>query len=330
MKVAVLGCGGLGRVHANMYAKMKDVELTGVCDQQLELALELSEETGALAYSSFEKMLEEAEFDVISIALPSFLHKTYTLQAAKAGKHVICEKPIALSLEDADQMIRCCDENNVRLFVGHVVRFFPDYVGMKRSLDSGKLGRACVAHASRIGGHPGKTKAWYNDLEKSGGVIVDLMIHDLDFLRWTLGEVKTVYALNRSDDQLDYALVTLQFKTGAVANVEANWGFPGPFQTKAEIAGSEGIVMANSMKSSSLQIHKVSSASEASAFVTVPESPGFQSPYELELRHFIASIREGTEAIVSARDAYQALELALAARESVKTGKAVHLPLSLS
>ncbi|MFD0616198.1 Gfo/Idh/MocA family protein [Paenibacillus sp. GCM10027629] len=327
MKVAVLGCGGLGRIHASIYAGMRDVELTGVCDIQQDLADDAARMTGAVAYSSFEEMLEQAEFDVISIALPSYLHKEYTMLAAKAGKHVISEKPIALNLEDAEQMIRCCEENGVRLFVGHVVRFFPDYVNMKHSLDEGKLGRACVAHASRIGGHPGATKAWYNEVEQSGGVMVDLMIHDLDFLRWSLGEVKTVYGLNRREELLDYALVTLQFESGAVANVEANWGFPGQFQTKAEIAGSEGIVMANSLKSSSLQIHKAPSTSEASTFVTVPESPGFQSPYELELLHFIDCIRTGSESIVTANDAYKALELAVAAIESARTGQAIHLPL---
>lgn len=326
MKVAVLGCGGLGRVHASIYANMRGVELTGVCDIQPDLVQDLSRMTGATAYGSFEDMLEQAEFDVISIALPSYLHKEYTILAAQAGKHVISEKPIALNLEDAEEMIRCCEENSVRLFVGHVVRFFPDYVNMKQSLDEGKLGRACVAHASRIGGHPGATKAWYNELDQSGGVMVDLMIHDLDFLRWSLGEVKTVYGLNRRGEQLDYALVTLQFESGAVANVEANWGFPGPFQTKAEIAGSEGIIQANSLKSSSLQIHKAPSDSEMSAFVTIPESPGFQSPYELELLHFIECIRTGAEAKVTVRDAYKALELALAAFESAQSGQAVHLP----
>lgn len=327
MKAAVLGCGGLGRMHANVYASMDDVELTGVCDLQFELANDLSGQTGAPAYGSFEQMLEQAEFDVLSIALPSYLHKEYAMLAARAGKHVICEKPIALNLEDAAEMIRCCEENGVRLFVGHVVRFFPEYANMKQTLDQGKIGRACVAHASRIGGHPGETKAWFKDADKSGGVIVDLMIHDLDFLRWSIGEVKTVYGLNRCDDHLDYALVTLLFENGAVANVEANWGFPGPFQTKAEIAGSEGIVIADSIKSSSLRIHRSAASSAANAFVTVPESPAFHSPYELEIRHFISCIREGTEPIVTADDAYKALELAVAAVTSAQTGKPVHLPL---
>lgn len=326
MKIAVLGCGGLGHIHAETYAKLDGVDLIGVCDQQVELANELSQKTGAPAFYSFEQMLAEAEFDAISITLPSYLHKEYTLLAAKARKHVISEKPIALNLEDAEEMIRSCEENGVRLFIGHVVRFFPEYVSMKQSIDKGSIGNPAVAHAGRIGPHPGNTKGWYNDSTKSGGVMIDLMIHDLDFLRWTLGEVKTVYALNHRSDQLDYALVTLQFQSGAVANVESNWGFPGPFHTKAEIAGSEGIITTNSLKNSSLQTHKVAS-SETNEFVTVPESPAFRTPYEVELEHFIHCLKTGSEAILTAQDAYKALELSLAAIESARTGKAVHLPL---
>ncbi len=324
MKIAVLGCGGLGTVHAVTYAKLNGVELTGVCDIQPDLADQLSKKTGAPAYYSYEQMLSEAEFDAISIAVPTYLHKEYAVLAANAKKHVISEKPIALNLEDAQEMIRTCEDNGVRLFIGHVVRFFPDYENLKQAIDQGKIGNPGVAHASRIGGHPGLTKEWYLDKEKSGGVIVDLMIHDLDFLRWSMGEVDTVYAMNHSSGTLDYALVTLEFSSGAVANVEANWGFPGPFHTKAEIAGSDGIVSANSLKSSSLQVYK-SEVDAGSGFVAIPESPSHRNPYELELEHFIQCIQTGAEPIVSANDAYKALELALAANESARTGNVVRL-----
>lgn len=326
MKVAVLGCGGLGHVHADIYSKLSGVELTGLCDIEIEQVRELSQRTGAPVFSSFEQMLAEAEFDAISITLPSYLHKEYTLLAAKAKKHVISEKPIALNLADAKEMIQCCEDNGVRLFVGHVVRFFPEYVNLKQTIDQGNIGKPAVAHASRIGGHPGNTKDLYKDSTKSGGVIIDLMIHDLDFLRWSMGEIESVYAMNHTSEELDYALVTLQFSSGAVANVESNWGFPGPFHTKAEIAGSGGIITANSLKNSSLQIHKAAT-SEKSSFVTIPESPSFRNPYELEIEHFITCIETGSESIVTAHDAYKALELAEAALESARTGKVVHLPL---
>jgi predicted dehydrogenase len=296
--------------------------MTSVCDLRIEQAEKLAARTGATAYGSFDRMLEEADFDVISIALPTYLHKEFTIKAAKAKKHIICEKPIALTAEDAKEMIAVCEDSGVRLFVGHVVRFFPDYANMKEALDSGKLGSPGVAHASRIGGYPG---GWFADDARSGGVIVDLMIHDLDFLRACFGEVSSVYALNAKKDGLDYALVTLQFHNGAVANVESNWGYPGPFHTKAEIAGSKGVIRANSLKSSSLQIAKQGSPNDSSASVTIPNSPGFRSPYELQLEHFLSCIRDGSKPIVTADDAFKALELALAAKESIRTGKVVHM-----
>lgn len=321
MKVAVLGCGTMGGVHAGIYAKLADVQLTAVCDIRSEQAEKLADRTGGAVFTSFDAMLEQAEFDVISIALPTYLHKEYTIKAAKARKHIICEKPIALTAEDAGEMIAVCEENGVRLFVGHVVRFFPDYANMKEALDSGKLGRPAVAHASRIGGHPGR---WFAEESLSGGVILDLMIHDLDFLRSCLGEVRSVYAKNVRQDGLDYALVTMQFLNGAVANVESNWGYPGPFHTKAEIAGSKGIIRANSLKSSSLQIVKQVSAGTKDS-VVIPESPGFRSPYELQLEHFLACIRDGSKPIVTADDAFIALELGLAAKESARTGQVVYM-----
>jgi predicted dehydrogenase len=322
MKVAVLGCGGMGGVHADIYAKLADVHLTSVCDLRIETAENVAARTGATAYGSFDRMLEEAEFDVVSIALPTYLHKEFTIKAAKARKHIICEKPIALTAEDAKEMIAVCEENGVRLFVGHVVRFFPEYANMKEALDSGKLGRPGVAHASRIGGHPGR---WFADDARSGGVIVDLMIHDLDFLRSCLGEVGSVYAMNAKKEGLDYALVTLRFENGAVANVESNWGYPGPFHTKAEIAGSKGIIRANSLKSSSLQLVKQGTPDNGNAPVVISDSPGFRSPYELQLEHFLACIRDGSKPVVTADDAFKALELALAAKKSALTGRVVYL-----
>lgn len=328
MKVAIIGCGGMGNVHALSYVNMPDVKLVGVCDTDFKLAQELSTKTGARAFTSFEAMMEETDFDVISVTLPSYLHKEYTLKAAEAGKHVICEKPLALNLEDAEAMIQCCEQNGVRLFVGHVVRFFPEYVQMKQAIDEGKLGRVGVAHAKRIGSHPGNLRPWFYDADKSGGVIADLMIHDIDFLRWAVGEVKSVYGLNQRVNDIDYALVTLLFENGAVANLEAFWGYQGPFQTAVEIAGSKGIIRSDSQKSSSLQICKAPSDSEDRRFAEVPQSPGFSSPYDLEIAHFIQSIRDGSESIVTANDAYKALEITMAALESVRTGKSVQLQLS--
>lgn len=329
MKVAVIGCGSMGNVHAHAYAKMNDVELTAVCDIQMERAEAIAERTGAVAYPSFEHMLAEAEFDVISITLPSYLHKEYTIRAAEAGKHVISEKPLALTLEDAQAMIECCDRQGVRLFVGHVVRFFPEYAQIKQVIDQGKIGRVAVVHTKRRGSHPGLASPWFKEADKSGGILFDLMIHDIDYLRWTVGDVKSVYAKSHTDQDLEFAFVTLQFENGAVANLEVCWGYPGSFHTGIEVAGSKGVVRNNSESSNSVRVRQISSDKPGQApVVEVPKSPGAKSPYELELEHYIACIRTGDTAIVTAQDAYQAIEIAKAAADSAKTGKVVSLQAS--
>ncbi|RXZ82476.1 gfo/Idh/MocA family oxidoreductase [Paenibacillaceae bacterium] len=325
MKAAVVGCGGMGRVHARSYAGMKDVELVAVCDLIIEKADEVALATGATAFQSLDDLLASVQIDVISITVPSYLHKDLVVKAAAAGVHVICEKPSALTLADTEEMMAACETNQVSLFIGHVVRFFPEYVQMKEAIDRGELGQVGIAHAKRAGSHPGDIIPWFKEDEKSGGVIVDLMIHDIDFMRWAIGEVKSVYALRRCDDQMDYALVTLIFENGAAANLESYWGYPGSFHTSAEIAGDRGIVRANSQKTATLQIVKRAVDTEGGRFVEVPGSPGFRNPYEIELGHFIDCIRAGHSPRVTATDAYKALEIALAAMESVRTGKAVEL-----
>ncbi|SEG16704.1 Gfo/Idh/MocA family protein [Paenibacillus sp. UNC499MF] len=327
MKVAVVGCGTMGTVHGTDYSLLPGVELTGVCDLDRETARDLAGHLETIAYFSFEDMMAEAEIDAVSIALPTHLHKEYVMKAADLGKHVICEKPIALTLEDAEEMISYCQEKGVRLFIGHVVRFFPEYADLKRKLDSGAAGEPGVAHLKRVGSHPGTAKDWYNDFDKSHGVIMDMMIHDIDFARWAYGEVREVFALNRRSADQDYALVTLRFESGAIANLEGHWGYPGAFSTAAEFAGKSGIIRMNSGDSNSLKLLRKGAAKASASRVQVPKSPSYQDPYYYELEHFITCIREDKEPLVTAEDALRALEIVLAALESARTGQPVRLPL---
>lgn len=324
MRIAIAGCGGMGRVHAGEFAQMPGVELVGVCDIEYHLAEELAAKTGASAFASYEEMMSTVKPDVVSLALPSYLHKEYACRSARLGVHVICEKPIALTAEDAREVMTVCKEQGIKLFLGHVVRFFPEYVQIKEAVDAGTLGQMGVVHLKRVGSHPGSVREWYNDEAKSGGVIVDLMIHDIDFALWTLGEPKSVYTLRRTWAGSDYALITLVFHNGAVANLEGYWGDPGSFRTSAEFAGSGGIIRTDSEKSRSVIIRKSAQNAEGQRFAEIPESPSLHSPYYLELEHFITCLRENREPAVTPEDACRALVVANAARESAVTGQAVH------
>ncbi|REE85301.1 putative dehydrogenase [Paenibacillus taihuensis] len=325
MKVVVLGCGSMGSVHANAYSRMPDVTLAGVCDTNASLAQRLALQAGTEHYESFEHMMDTVQPDVISVALPTPYHKEYVLKAAERGCHVICEKPIAPTAEDAEEMIQACRKHGVRLFIGHVVRFFPEYSDAAKRARSGAIGNVGVVHAKRIGSHPGDVIPWYADRAASGGVIMDLMIHDIDYMRGLFGDVKSVYALNRTGPSIDYALVTLRFRDHpAIVHLEGHWGYPGPFTTAVEMAGSSGVVRFDSSLSRSLHVQQ-SAAAAALKAVEVPRSPSYRNPYEVELSHFIACIRSGEEAAVTAEDAKKAVEIAIAAKKSASIGQPVLL-----
>ncbi|WP_282940666.1 Gfo/Idh/MocA family oxidoreductase [Paenibacillus sp. RC67] len=325
MKVAVVGCGIMGRTHARNWSSVQGVQLVGVCDIDKELADKIAASNGTNAYTSFEDLLAAEQPDMVSICVPTYLHKPLVLQAAQAGIHIVCEKPIAPSLADAEEMIAACRLNNVRLFIAHVVRFFPSYKDLAAKVRAGVIGDPGVMHTKRIGGHPGRAKSWYYDEEKSGGVILDLLIHDIDYMRSVFGEVDSVFAMKRTSESLDYALVTLRFNKGAIANLEGYWGYPGPFTTAVEFAGTKGILRFHSDDAVSLRVQTSRQPDEDRPRVAVPRSPAYHDPYYYELEHFADCILKGTEPIVSTEDAYKAMEIAFAALTSAQSGQPVRM-----
>ncbi|KOR90089.1 Gfo/Idh/MocA family protein [Paenibacillus solani] len=327
LQVLVIGAGTMGRAHAAAYASMPGAQLIGIADIRMEQAQQLAEKCGTRAYPSFEDAVSDLgteRINVIDVCLPTPLHKNYVVMAADIGKHVICEKPLARSEEDARFMIDYCQEKGVRLFVGHVLRFFPEYVKAKSILDQGGIGKPAVIRAGRGGGYPIGWNHWYSDFGASGGITLDAMIHDFDYLRWCFGEVERVYAKGlhgRHQAQLDYALVTLRFRSGVIAHVEGTWAHEG-FSMNLEMAGTKGIIDYDSAKDSPI-LFKTRSNAATIPGVAVPESPLARSPYYRELEHFMSCIRDGSEPLVSAEDAYEALRIALAALASMDSGEPV-------
>ena len=321
MRVGLVGAGFMGGVHLNAYAGIPDVEVVGVADARVEAAVAGAEMTGARPYASYEDLVAAEDVEVVDVCLPTALHRDLALRAAGEGRHVILEKPIARTMEDAQQILGAFSEDGPRLFVGHVVRFFPEYVGIKQKIDAGDLGTVGVVRTSRRSPFLLGWNDWYADWRVSGGVLLDLVIHDFDYLRWTLGEVERVYArgmLGREYNRLDYVLATLRFESGAIAHVEGHWGYPGPFNYSIEVAGSDALLTVDSTEPASLQL--IGGDPEET-----PDLASGESPYAKELEHFIHCIATGKEPIVKAQDACEALRIGLAATESVLTGEPVTL-----
>src|SRR5919112_479702 len=321
MRIGLVGAGFMGGVHLNAYTAIPEVEVVGVADARTEAAEAGAEMVGARPYRSFEELVAAEDVELVDVCLPTAFHRDLALLAAGEGKHVILEKPIARTMEDAREILEAFSGDGPRLFVGHVVRFFPEYVGIKEKIDAGDLGTIGLVRTSRRSPFLLGWNDWYADWRVSGGVLLDLVIHDFDYLRWVLGEVERVYArgvLGREYNRLDYVLATLRFESGAIAHVEGHWGYPGPFNYSIEVAGSDALLSVDSTEPPSLQL--ISGAPGE-----VPDLASGKSPYEKELEHFIHCIATGEEPIVEAQDASEAVRIGHAATESVLTGKPVTL-----
>ncbi|NMO97355.1 Gfo/Idh/MocA family protein [Paenibacillus lemnae] len=325
MNIAIIGCGTMGMTYAYNLGKMPGVNVSGTADLLKERAQDAASASGGKAYTDWEQMLDAESPETVAVCVPTYLHKEFVIKLARRGIHIICEKPAALTLEDAREMKQICEEQGVRLFIGHVVRFFPSYADAIHKVRSGKIGTAQMAHFKRHGSYPQGSELWYHDPAKSGGVIMDLMIHDIDYACWLFGDVESVYAsvTDPSISGIEYAQITLKFQSGAIANLTGFWGYPGPFTTQFEITGDQGLIRYDSNQVQSLDLKTLAGLSKSQDAVQVPSSPALHDPYYGEVKHFIECIQSGEEPIVSISDACRAVEVALACKQSAQTGQPV-------
>lgn len=325
--VVVVGAGTMGRTHAEAYAAMLNAELVAVCDARVESARELASLLGAQSCADLTEALERFEVDVVDICTPTPTHLDYIKTAAAAGKHVCCEKPLARTVGHAQEAVRLCREAGVTLFVAHVLRWFPEFRKLHDLVVKGAVGQPVTARTSRGSPYPRGTGDWFADMKQSGGVTLDMVIHDFDWLRWLFGKVKRVYARGLYESGIpltDYALITLRFESGVIAQVEASWARPTGFLATAEVAGTEGLLSYSSAESVPLVIER-RAAEGGGVGVTVPESPTSVSPYYLELEHFIDCLETGRDTDVRPEDGLEAVRIGEAALRSISTGQPVAL-----
>ncbi|MFB9279682.1 Gfo/Idh/MocA family protein [Cohnella cellulosilytica] len=325
LKIGLIGAGMMGRAHAEAYAAVRGARLAGIADERAEAAAELAERIGVPYYASMEELIRAERPDAVDLCLPTGLHREFAVRAAEAGLHVLCEKPIALTMEDAGRMIEACRKAGVMLMVGHALRFSPDYRMAKTMADEGKLGRIGTVRMIRESAMPG-WGAWFADRSRSGGVLLDLAVHDLDWLRWTFGEPRRVFARSVSAEQGlprgEHAFVSVRMKSGVIAHVTGSWAQPDGFRSYLELAGTGGVAALDSDETQPIRI--ALRAEEGGQSRRFSESPLALDAYAAELQHFVDCIRTGTEPLVNGEEAALTLELALAAIRSADTGQVVH------
>ncbi|MBF9017224.1 MULTISPECIES: Gfo/Idh/MocA family protein [unclassified Oceanispirochaeta] len=329
MRIGIAGAGVMGSIHGFAWQKT-GAEITAVLDKNKELAAPLADKLGVPFYTDLKDMIPH--IDVIDVCVPTFLHHPIVMESARNGIHVICEKPLARTLEQGVEMVRECRKNSVKLLPGHVLRFFPDYIDAREAVQRGDLGKLGLIRLSRESFAPRKSKDnWFLDYEKSGGILLDLCLHDLDYARWIAGEVTSVYAKTIKSDNpelaCDHALVILEHKSGVLSHIQGSWSYPAPeFHTKFEIAGSRGLLTHNSDDSAPISLHMHAGKKDTAGKVAVPLSPLENSPYEIEIQAFYDHLEGDSPLPVKDSDALAALQIALAALESSKTGRNIMIP----
>ncbi len=327
LRVGILGTGTMGTLHAHHLRQIPGAHLVGVTAEPASEADALAASLGVQRYDSAEALLADPAIDAVVIATPTPTHADLIVSAAQRGKHVFCERPLARHLKDGRRAVEACRQAGVRLMIGHVVRFFPEYERVKELIDQEAIGKPAVLRFSRVAPFPrvGKNN-WYADPAASGGVILDLMLHDIDTLRWYCGDIVRVYAhsLTGRVPNRDYALITMRMASGAIAHLEGSWSHPGGFRTRLEVAGDGGVLTVDSRESSPIQAEKWTTEGFGGG-VALPESPLAESPYLVELRHWVDHVVKGTPLRVTPEDALRALEAGLAAMESAATGRVITL-----
>jgi predicted dehydrogenase len=259
--------------------------------------------------------------DAIDICLPTDAHKTTALQVIAGGKHVMCEKPMGLDVAECAEMLEAAAKANVTLMPAQVVRYFPDFRHAHNLVEGGAVGKPLTARTRRGGKAPAGSDGWFQDPDRSGGVLLDLAVHDFDWLRWTLGEVRRVTSrsvrLGRPEALVgkpgDYALTTLEFDSGAIAHVEATWLDPSGFRTTLEVCGDDGMIEFDSRNIGVIRRHN-----EENTQVENPVALG-DDPYYRQGRAFVDTITGKIDAPVTALDGLMAVSIARAAMESAKT-----------
>jgi myo-inositol 2-dehydrogenase / D-chiro-inositol 1-dehydrogenase len=326
MRVGIVGAGSMGRAHAAGW-RAAGAELVGVVSLRGASARDLALAHDARAFPDLDALLPVV--DVVDLCVPSDLHHPMTLRAAAAGKHVVCEKPIALSVADAQAMIDACQRAGVRLFIAHVVRFFPQYRTAAEAVRAGHVGRLGVMRFQRVSTPPRPGgSSWFADEARSGGMICDLMVHDFDYALSLAGPVARVFARSvrrvHPDSPRDYALVTLSFESGAMALVEGGWAYPsGVFRTGFDLAGSDGLIEWDSDSSESIRRYLLPTGPGEAAEVGLPLTVMAEDPYTTEIKHVHDALVHDRPFAVTPQEATAALRVGLAARASLRSGRSV-------
>lgn len=339
LRFGLVGCGRIAKRHAELLGEgqIQGAQLAAVCDIVPEKAQRLGERFAVPFYCDMEEMIEKESLDVVSVLTPSGLHAEHVVRIAKYKKHIVLEKPMALTLHDADSMILACDENNIKLFVVKQNRFNVPVQVLRKALEAGRFGKL-VLGTVRVRWCRRQDyydqDAWRGTWAYDGGVLTNQASHHVDLLEWMMGEVDSVFAMSAKAlakiEAEDTAVVTLRFKNGALGIIEATTATrPTDLEGSISILGEGGTVEIGGFAVNKMKMWNFAEPEDGDGevmekySVNPPNVYGFghQAYYE----HVVDCILNNRRHLVDGLEGRKSLELVSAIYESIETGREVPL-----
>jgi UDP-N-acetyl-2-amino-2-deoxyglucuronate dehydrogenase len=337
-RIALAGCGRISKNHFDAIEKIDGLELVAVCDTDPTRAEQAARERGVACFTSFEKMLKDANADVVTIATPSGLHTVQGVAAAEAGKHVVMEKPMAISLTGADALVQACDKAGVQLFVVKQNRLNPPIQLLKHAIDKNRFGRiymaSCTVHWARPQEYYDQAP-WRGTWEFDGGAFMNQASHYVDLIQWLMGPVESVMAktatLARRIETEDTGVALLKFRSGALGSIEVTMlAYPRNLEGSITILGEKGSVKIGGTAVNKVDFWQFAEYDDDDKLIEAVETNppnvyglGHQGYY----RNVLAVLRGEAKPDTDGRAGRKSLELILGIYESAKTGREGPLPL---
>lgn len=334
MNFAIVGCGFIAKKHAQAIKNIEDAQLVAVCDRVLGLMEPYVEEYGATPYTDIEEMLKNESIDVVNICTPSGSHAFLAELAAKYGKHIIVEKPIAMTLEETDRIIIAAKEHDVKLAVVHPNRFRPVAMKLKEILNQNLLGNIshalCVVNWNRGQAYYDQAP-WRGTKEHDGGVLMNQAIHNLDLLLWYMGEPVEVFSMEatrlRDIEAEDVSTGIVRFESGALATVQASTTvYPKNYEESITVFGEKGTVKIggpNALNFEHLAIEGIDEETSERWINDIKANPWGTPGHEQIIRDMLLAIKENRQPAVTGEDGRNALSLVLSFYESANNSQLV-------
>jgi predicted dehydrogenase len=343
-RVTLIGAGFAADIHAESYRRfVPGADVVAVCSRDEDRARVFAHKHGIPRwFTDLDEAITHSSCDIVDICIPNHLHAAAVLAAANAGKHVIVEKPLCLTLEEADRVIGACQAQKVKLMYAEELCFAPKYERVRNLVCQGAVGTVYYLRQSEK--HSGPHSDWFYDVNQSGGgALMDMGCHGFAWLRWILGgrpKALSVYAtmqaglIHGSRTACEENSVSIvEFEGGVIGVVENSWAKHGGMDDRIEVAGSEGVISADLFMGNSALTYSAkgydyamekAGSTQGWTFSTFEEA--FNQGYPQELEHFVACVRDDKPPAVTGEDGRAVLEMLYAAYHSARTGQKVPLP----